>query len=151
MVICHIHHQTCASCACLHARFLFIASALILKLAFIFMIPKYVFSGLAPVSGEDVIPLEYVVMSLPSRIPLGPEYPLLKILEKYIVLFFQLVCILRDICILLRVDIEALGISRESDWWDNGPTVLSVVYIVPIDPAEERVLFHTLCASTYVT
>lgn len=74
-----------------------------------------------------------------------------KVLEVMIILFPQLFRVLPVPYVLFGIDIEALGVARKSNRWDDGTSVFPVVDSVPVDALEEGMRFDTRCATLNVS
>lgn len=90
-------------------------------------------------------PCAHASATQPDRSP-----KLSKILEILIILRSQLLCVLAVPNVLFRVDIKALRVSWKPDRWDNGSSVFAMEHSIPVNAAEEWVVFYARCAALYV-
>jgi hypothetical protein len=66
-------------------------------------------------------------------------------------LLAQLIRVWFSVGLLVGVLIEALGVSRISDGWNDWPSVLPVVYLIPKYASEERMVFDSLRSTCHVS
>lgn len=73
--------------------------------------------------------------------------PTSEILELVLPLRPQIVRVQIAAQLLVWIDIEALSVAFESYRWDDGPAASTVVDVIPLDAAEERMLLDSLCSA----